>query len=80
MPKKQKIFFDVGCCVGIDYSMTVNFCFHVRITFKYLRFFLKVIGRKLTKIETIKPPSQNPCFGGNSNAVPRDFSGNVVGG
>ena len=67
------------CCVVIEYSMTVNFCFHVRITFKCLRFFSKVIERKLTKIKTILPPPKTPVLGGY-DGVPRDFSGNVVGG
>ena len=65
--------------MGIEYSMIMNFFVHVRITFKYLRFFLKVFGRKLTKIETIKPFPKTPVLGG-ADAVPGDFSGNVVGG
>ena len=78
--KTEKLFFDVkiSCVYRIFYDH--EFFVHVRITFKYLRFFLKVIGRKLTKIETLKPPSQNPCFGVWYDGYPRDFSGNVVGG
>ena len=58
MPKKtEKLFFDVECCVGIEYSMTVNFCFHVRITFKYLRFFFKGHRTKIDKNLDHKTPS-----------------------
>ena len=59
--------------------MTMNFFAHVRITFKYLRFFLNVIGRKLTKIKTILPLPKTPVLGGY-DGYPRDFSGDVVGG
>ena len=42
MPKKnRKTFFDVECCVCIEYSMIVNFCFHVRIKCKWLIFLIK---------------------------------------
>ena len=61
--------------------MTMNFFVHVRIIFKCLRFFLKVIGRKLTKIKTILPlPPKPPVLGKGYDGYPRDFSGNVVGG
>ena len=80
MPKKtEKLFFDVKTSCGYRIFYDHEFFVHVRITFKYLRFFLKVIGRKLTKIETINLPPQTPVLGG-SDAVPRDFSGSVVGG
>ena len=39
-----------------------------------------VIGRKLKEIETITPFPKPSVFWGGSDAVPGDFSGNVVGG
>ena len=83
MPKKtEKLFFDVkiSCVYRIFYDHEF-FCprqDHIQVS----QIFLKVIGRKLTKIETI-PSQKNSCFGGRggrSDTILGDFSGNLVGG
>ena len=78
--KTENFFFDVEYSIGIEYCMTINFFVHVRIIFKYLRFFFQDHRTKIDKNRGHNPPPQNPCFGGGSDAVPSDFSGNVVGG
>ena len=74
MPKKRKNFFSMyKSRVGIEYSMTMNFFVHVRITFKYPRFFFKGHWTKIDKNRDHKTPSQNPCFGGGLTPFPVIF-------
>ena len=56
--------------------MTMNFFVHVRIIFKYFRFFLKDHWTKIDENQD----HFTPLFWGGYDGYPRDFSGNVVGG